>query len=560
MAIDFNLLEEAERRGILPEEKRLALQEARRRDLVPQTPSSPTFQQQATSVSQVPSPVIPKEDILRAKPVPSLPEAVVSGVKAFPGDVTRLASSAMEAMISPIQTAENLKMVAKGLYSKISGVNDPDEYVVDAIADDLKSKYGSYDNFKFSLAERPAQILNDASIVLSGIGSVGAKTANLMGYTRTANVFSKMAKVGQAIDPLRLTFQVTKPVRKLINKANKYIVGNMVTGVGEEFLEQAYRDMPGKDRFLAALRGDEPLENFLDEAKGALSAVRAERGSRYAERLAQIKPLQQELNFEPIQKALLNKLNDYRIKIDTLEDGTEHLNFSDAVVSNARDLRIIRNIFKDVSRWPENPENLTPIGFDTLKRRLDDQVVIKGATKAITTELKNLVKNELVLQVPEYAEMTKDYQDLSHLIENVEDSLALGKNTKAQTAISKLSKMLREDNEFAQQMVGKMKDVGGQDIIPIAAGLAAKPFRAQATIGRRLQEASPILSLMGAYEPLIAIGAAVSSPHVVAEFLNALGKAARTYQKAQQTVGISMPSAVAGLGELEYTIPKERQQ
>lgn len=509
----------------------------------------------------VPSPTPAQEfGEFRKQPAPGLGEAFISGIKQFPAGLSQLAGGAIQALTSPVETAESIGAAIKGLYSKITGNNEPEEAIIDALVEDYTDTYGTYDKFKFAIAEQPARLLGDLSLVLSAGGSGGARIANLLGFPKTASVLSKVGVVGVGLDPLRLPVKGAKLLAKItgVNKGTKKLVGNILTGAGEEFIEQAYGKGPQKSRFLDALRGDIPLEDFLSDSEGALRAVRTERSSRYLAKLAPLRVNTTKLNFKPIRDAFINKLDDFKITIDPTKPGG--LDFSNSKIANVRDMRAIRNVAKDIFRWDSVPENLTPLGLDTLKQRLDDYFIYKGASKSIVTSLRSKVKKTIVDSVPKYATMTKEYEDLTQLINRIEDALALGKNDKAQTAISKLSKLMKIDNEFAKQVVEKMAAVGGKDIIPIAAGLSAKPLTASATIGRRIQEAAGIMGLLGHADPkLITVGLA-SSPRLVAEFLNLLGKGARALQKTQQTVGVTIPTGLAKLGELQGLTREQRPQ
>jgi hypothetical protein len=116
------------------------------------------------------------------------------------------AKGVIKAIGHPIDTASTLAQVGKGLYSKVMGwagdTQDPkqkesDEALVDALGHSYAQKYGSIDGFQNALANNPADILMDASTLLSGGGALAAKAPGIAG-----TVGKIASAAGTATNPL----------------------------------------------------------------------------------------------------------------------------------------------------------------------------------------------------------------------------------------------------------------------------------------------------------------------------------------------------------------------
>ena len=186
MPSGLELLLEAERRGILPDNKKGLLAEARQRGIVP-----------GGNVQAAPEP--PPQSM-------GLGEMASSAVQNLPGSAWQFAKDVTAPIHSPIETAKGLGGLAAGAFQK--AMYTPSEQAasgdnsVDALVDFVKERYGGLDEIKRTVAEDPAGFLADIAGLGMGGGGLAAKAAGTA--SRVGKVGAAVQKAGRAIDPARL--------------------------------------------------------------------------------------------------------------------------------------------------------------------------------------------------------------------------------------------------------------------------------------------------------------------------------------------------------------------
>jgi hypothetical protein len=95
--------------------------------------------------------------------------------------------------------------------------------------------------------------------------------------------------------------------------------------------------------------------------------------------------------------------------------------------SGTGDVKDLKDMYDQIMKWGSKPEDITPMGLDMLKRNLDQFYSPKSDVRAFTTSARNKVKDLIVKNVPEYAEMTKGYSEASNLIKDIESNLMIRK-------------------------------------------------------------------------------------------------------------------------------------
>jgi hypothetical protein len=124
-------------------------------------------------------------------------QALSQAGRNLPASSARLIGDLFEAVTNPVDTTVTLSQVIggglrKGLRNLGVDVEsrEDSEQMFDAVANQLAEKYTTWDGFKRALAEDPASILADASVIFTG----GAVTA-----AKTAATGSKLAKGAQIV-------------------------------------------------------------------------------------------------------------------------------------------------------------------------------------------------------------------------------------------------------------------------------------------------------------------------------------------------------------------------
>ncbi len=149
-----------------------------------------------------------------------------------PGSAARLAGNIGNAVIHPIDTAENLGKVVTGTMQNMTpGYVTPERpgysKEADAAWDALKERYGSPEAFMETLRTDPVGVASDVSAVVGGVSGLAKGTAALADATgRLPNIANAArstanaaATVSDAVNPLNL---ITKPagyVAKATGKA-----------------------------------------------------------------------------------------------------------------------------------------------------------------------------------------------------------------------------------------------------------------------------------------------------------------------------------------------------
>lgn len=178
---------ELERRGKLPENKKALLQEARRRGLVPQEERKSLLGFAGNVAGNV-------LDV--AKGTAQVIPMATKKVGMLPIEAARIAQEAS------VGKADTLK---QGIQEQQQGA--------DAARQDYKSKYGSIEGIKKAIYERPVEVAMDVASLLGLGGGVVSKTGKLASLPKVA----KVGQVMQAADPLNFA---TKASGKLLSKAN----------------------------------------------------------------------------------------------------------------------------------------------------------------------------------------------------------------------------------------------------------------------------------------------------------------------------------------------------
>ncbi len=123
--------------------------------------------------------------------------------------VRNIPESAKREMVDPIMqmaqdpegTKEGLKGLASGTWHKLIGVQHKDERYFDAVIDDYKDSYGSWEEFENTLINDPVRVMMDVSMGLMGFGfgtkivGQGARVAPLV------KAGEKIGKAGRMLEP-----------------------------------------------------------------------------------------------------------------------------------------------------------------------------------------------------------------------------------------------------------------------------------------------------------------------------------------------------------------------
>jgi hypothetical protein len=321
----------------------------------------------------------------------------------------------------------NVANLGRGVLQKLGILSGDDaEKYADAVGQFLVDRYGSGAAIKKTLATDPVGIAADISTVLSAGGSAAARAPGVLG--RAGQV---AARAGAAIDPLGAPL-------KAAGKIATEVLGT-TTGVGSDAIKTAYRaGSEGGDAghaFLENLKGNAPLDEIVQDARGAVAQLRQERGDLYRADMKKVGVDDTVLDFDKINTAISKVDNVKTYKGQSISPKTEGI----------RD-----EIRSAVEKWQDLPpeEFHTAEGLDALKQmvgNIRDATQFGSPERVVANEVYQSIRKTITDQVPEYGRIMKGYEEASAQIQEIERTLSLKPNASIDTQLRKLLSALRDN-------------------------------------------------------------------------------------------------------------------
>ncbi len=400
----------------------------------PTTPTAkPTMYQQARTAPRKPERELTWSETGQ-QALRNLPSSTVGVVKAT--------AQALNPFNLP-ETLGGIKEIGRGLLSKAQGAVGverdaaqaaKDEAVLDAVAAHYKQAYGSEAGFKRALAKDPASVLADMATLITG----GAGAA-----TKTGLISQKAAlKASQAagyIDPIQTALKVAKApiVGAKIPFTDKRVPGvanvapyafALTTGRSPELIEQAAR---------AGLEGTEAQRNaflkysaagandmdIVDAAEEALAKAKKARSDAHQTQMQNLGVAPPDVDYNPFLQKLDDLRDQYSIKAST---GQRLPKNKDAIDL----LNAIRKEARPYFRGPAGSLEKNIFGADALKQRINELMLsAKGNPGAYRAgvEAYNAVKDAIMRVSPEYGTIMREYEDATGLINDIRNSLGVGR-------------------------------------------------------------------------------------------------------------------------------------
>ena len=455
--------------------------------------------------------------------------AVAEGVTNLPSSVYQLGADTVEALASPVQTLTTLQKLARGIVQKVVpepiveflGRDETGDQVADAVGQYYANKYGSEQAFLEAVATDPASILADASTVLMGGGGILSKIPALQ------QVGTKTAALGQAIEPISAT---TKAVAPVVGSTAQAISGTL-TGTGTEPLKQAFRagEAGGtkSDLFTSNLRGTANPTDIVDTARQALTDMRMRASENYKLNMAEVSKDATVLDLSDTFNAIQNSFNKFAA--------------FKGQIKNESVAAALKAVQAKVDDWAklDPAEFHTPEGLDQLKQSVGEILMgLPAENRTAYAAVKNVydeIKKSVAKQAPDYAKAMDDYSKSSDLLFEMERALSLGNNKSADSALRKLSSIMRNNvntNYGERLRLGSMLDeASGGTLFPMIAGQQMSSWAP-----RGLQSATTTLGSYQAYNlagaPAAVTTALASSPRIAGEVAHAMGQASGAVQRA----------------------------
>lgn len=482
------------------------------------------------------TPTHPQTQFQKA-PAPDEPELswgqTLSGAahNALP-DAKEVLGGIAHSVMHPIQTAEAIGDVGKGLISKVAGAagvqQDADqkaktEHLADTIGALYKSQYGSgVKGFKKAIATAPVSTAMDLSAPLTLGGGALADAAGVMG--RVASIASK---VGEFTDPIQLATKIAKlPIKGVVASKAIPAVQSFFSGAPIKALTTAAHagstDNPAlRAAFESHLNGTANSTDIVDTAQSALDKLSKDRGAKYvADKAALTSGELPPIGWQPINDAL--KDAHAGVRITDPASGA-----SDIVNEGAADA--LDKIQKKVDFYQSQPSgsvfgNLT--GFDALKRSIGD---IRNGYKndpvayQKATQMYNAVLDTIGREHPEYADAMKSYATASDQLDQIKGTFGIGKrNANDESVLRRILNTKTSGNK--QNLLSQLAEkeptlpymIAGHELNPVFPGGIRQALNAAA---------APIS--YGANPLLAATQGLLASPRIMGSVNNAAGKLSR---------------------------------
>lgn len=468
----------------------------------------------------------------------------------------------LEAVQSPVQTAQNLAdVVAGGVYNVLPGpvqrglsaiefnpeAQQRASKMASAVGQEFKQTYTTPEGFKQTMQQDPFRILGDVSMLASGGATA---TARFPQVSRT------LARISDVTNPVTTAMQAASAIPKVLGATTTNVLG-MTTGVGPEAVRTAYQSgLEGSKAFLANIRGDVPMTDVLDLAKTNLQNMQQVKQAAYRADMKNIAKDQTVLSFKNIDDALA-KAND----VATYK----------GQVTNESANAVLQKMRAEVDAWKNlDPTQFhTPEGLDALKKKIgaiqEDIPYENKTARTVAGGIYNSVKDEISRQAPEYARVMKEYSDASELVREMERALSLGQKSAADTAMRKLTSVMRNNvnTNFGLRLdlVRQMEQQGGNQLLPSIAGQSMSstlPRGLAPQIAGVSAIPSAVQGLMAGTTPLTLAAAPMFSPRLVGESAYGLGAAQRMI--AQSRPAQTMAPAAAKAKLMLGSIPMSPEQ
>ena len=455
-----------------------------------------------------------------------LTEMFSQAISNVPSSTVNLVEDTMQPFLHPIDTANSLVSLGKGLYQLTTPGEQPDEASAKAVGQYFSNRYGSIEGFKRAFASDPMGILADASIVLTAGGSLAGRAPGVVG-----RIGEQVSNVGNMIDPVSAAVRGAEKVVPMAGEAVKSGLG-FTTGTGRETIDQAYKaGREGGERqeaFLSNMRGEVPVEDVATEAVDALKQVKTDTSKKFDSDKTALELEKTDVSMDPVVGAMKD-----------LRDGFTFEGASELSKEGQAKLKALEKI---VLEWKKSPALHNAKGMDILKRRIDNEYptgLNAGDSGVVVTRARDAVKKEILNQVPEYGPLMKAYEMAIDLEREMQRALSLGKNSSADTTLRKLQSVMRNNvnANFGSRLnlVKQLENSSDYMLLPKIAGQATNTVTPRGLVPQSMMGGSFIQAAQ-AFDPTALALAPLTSPRIVGETVQATGAAARNV--ADRTQGM----------------------
>jgi len=356
---------------------------------------------------------------------------------------------------------------------------------------------------------------------------VNDPVGQILPWILLARVVAQKSGIGTEFDKAisDIASPIVRPVKFLGNKALEYTKQSLgaTTGVGKLPLEEAYKSgqTPGATEFKRGMKGEVSPQEILNTAKTAVSKIKTKRGTEYKAQLDEISKTKKLLDTSPIMEEVNAQLKNFRVKIG--KDGK--LDFSESPLeADSGAMAEMNTLYKQASNWTDN----TPAGIDAFKKAVGQLYSPTSRVRSAVQSVKGVIDTLLTENVPGYAKMTKAYQAMSELLNNLKKDFGLGGRVAVSSMVQRLTNALKSDNQFKTDLINELERTGNVELTQQISGTSLSPYIGKGLIGKYIAPTAALGILSGVLPIKAIVMLLVSSPHIIGNLMRALGWTSKT--------------------------------
>ena len=407
-----------------------------------------------------------------------------------------------------------------------------------------------------------------AALGYAGGEQVANKLDEALGLRQAQPVGQELLQAGKDIGTGAALEMGGQVLGKAIPMAAKGI-GKMIsqplgvaTGTGGGAIEEAFGNNPG---FRQGISGAINEQDLVGQVNNKLDGLVQSRAEAYQNALKNVQGATQNLDVAPIEKTLADRFKIFGLKLEkALPEELQGINLNipknkaiiDGIMADvkptlstagARGAQVAdigqaaTKVLEDFKTVGDN----SPYGLDTLRMNL--QAIAQDSPKArvMLRPVIEDIRNTVETAVPGYKDMLSGYEAATNKINEIQKSLSIrGEGVSQDSLIRKLSTIFRDVNKYRLGQIDELDPNG--DLRAQIAGVAMRSGLPRGQLTRMIGMGSVGGVGMLTHNPALVVGlSAISSPRLVGETANAMGKA---YNAIPPGVG----EAVGRTGMLNY--------
>ena len=438
----------------------------------------------------------------------------------IPSSGKQLGYDMIQPIMHPIQTAKSLKDLGHSIINLFVPGDQGNEQLAKEVGNYFKDRYGGLENIKQTFATDPVALLSDVSIILSGGAMLAPKGSALASTLSTASKIEPITAATKAVS-IPVGFGAKNTIAKLQGTSADAIGAGFAAGQkGGESSAAFSRAISGKD---------DPIK-IAEDANEAFNKMKKDKQVEFMNAKDRLKLDKTNINVSKVQTEVLDLID------------TKYFNNFTDLSKNSEIL--LNNIIDEIAVWQKNPALHNAKGLDMLKRKISDMYPLNPKSRgeqAIVIELQDIIKNQIITQVPKYGKVMEAYETASKLERQLMQQLSLGSKN-ASTTLKKLQSVLKNNvNTNFGARLQSFKNIKGIDDINLKERIAGSNL-SSFTPTNIAGQTAPIMAGLTLANPITAAILPFMSPYLTGKAAQYFGKGSHAVKPALQTLRINEAS------------------